>query len=203
MTDDRRLEIERRFDGEPAGVGRPEPFEGPLDDPEDHKHRERLARLRDLARRHDPASEVPQRAFVLPDSRSRRSRWWLAVAATAAAVALLIGRVSRVDQLAPVVVVVPSEKSAVRPTEVAVERPPLEVELYGWANTPSRASQQAARLILGPGSPSKKRSPADEILALELANAALQPRGGVQRFAVSKGSKSATAPKSSLRARSS
>jgi hypothetical protein len=195
MTDDLRLEIELRFDGEPDETGSTQPLEDLTDNPDARRHLDRLVLLRDLARRHDPASEIPRRRFNLPDARPRQAPWWLAIAATAAAVALFFWPGSRIEKPIPVVLVQPPAKATVRPVDGPVDRPPLEVELYGWANTPLRAPKQAARLVLSPASAFRKRSPADEILALELANASLQPRSGVQRFAVSKGSKVVPSPK--------
>jgi hypothetical protein len=189
MTDDRRLEIERRFDGELDGLGPASPVE----DPEARQHLDRLSRLRDLSRRHDPAATAPRREFKVPDRRPRRTSW-LVVAGVAAAAVLAYVAVefrTKPPDIA-VLVVKPAQPPVItRPVEPSVARPPLEVELYGWANTPTRAPKQVARLVISPGSPSRKRSPADEILALELANAPAQARSGVQRFAVSKGSKPA------------
>jgi hypothetical protein len=203
MTDDRRLEIERRFDGELDGEGdlSSGSFEDLKIDPEARRHLERLTLLRELARRHDPASEIARSRYQLPDRRPRRAPWWLAIAASAAGVAFLTWPSPRVEPPSKLVKIEPPGKAIVRPVEPAFERPPLEVELYGWANTASKAPKQVARLVLAPASPSKKRSPADEILALELANASLHPRSGVQRFAVSKGSKPASSQKPSPRAK--
>jgi hypothetical protein len=192
MTDDRRLEIERRFDGEPDGSD-----SSPLvEDSEAQRHLDRLVLLRELARRHDPASAVPRKAMTLPDRRPRRTPGWLVLASMAAAIALICGWWSfRKGDVPGRLMVNKSTRPANRSVEALIGRPPLEVELYGWANTPSRTTGQAARLVLSPGPSSKKRSSADEILALELANTPLQPRSGVQRFAVSKGSKPPVSPK--------
>jgi hypothetical protein len=203
MTDDRRLEIERRFDGELDGEGdlSSVAFETLKIDSEARRHLDRLAMLRELARRHDPASEIPRSTFDLPGRRARRAPWWLAVAASAAAIAVLAWPSTRVEPPAKLVKTGTTVKSTVRSFEPTIDRPPLEVELYGWANTASRAPKQAARLVLAPASPSRKRSPADEILALELANTSLNSRSGVQRFAVSKSSKPASAPRPGHRAK--
>ncbi len=190
MTDDRRLEIERGFDGE---LDEPEPA-SPIDDPEARRHLDRLARLRELALRHDPGSLVPRRSFELPRRSPRRILSWLAVAATAAVVTLAFLPEFRSGKPPRVVLTEPTTKPSARPLEPTVGRPPLEVELYGWANTPSKPSGQVAKLVLSPGPSSKKRSAANEILALELANASRRDRSGVQRFAVAKGSKPAPGP---------
>jgi hypothetical protein len=197
MTDDRRSEIERRFDGESDESETLGEF---ADDPEAQRYLDRLTLLRELAQRHDPASTVPRRTFALPDHRPRRFPWWIALT-TAAAIVIFCAPLFFRGGNVPPVVVGPTGKPSVRPIEPPAGRPPLEVELYGWANTPSRAPRQAARLVLSPAFPSKKRSPADEILALELANEPTQARGAVQRFAVSRGSKSSPSPKAGSRSR--
>ena len=199
MTDDRSLEIERYFDGELADQDRRPVLDRLAGDPEARRHLDRLMVLREVARRHDPAANIPRRT-ISPIRRRRPVPSWLAVASIAAAVALLCWPRARVMD--------PprngtEERSRLRsassplPTtdrlSLSTDRPPLEVELYGWANTPSRAPGQAARLVLGPASAAHKRSPADEILALELANATPKARGDVRRFAVSRGPK-ATSP---------
>jgi hypothetical protein len=199
MTLERRREIERLFDGELPEGDRARLLDELLEDPEGRDHLDRLAILRGLARRHDPASKIPRREVILSTTR-RPVPWWLAVAATAAAVALLCWPRGRENQPPRVVTIGPSGKVIVAPSRSSTgrapppfDRPPLEVELYRWANTPARAPGQAALLVLSPPSPSRKRSPADEILALELANGPSAARGNVRRFAVSRGSK-ATPP---------
>jgi hypothetical protein len=181
------LEIERLFDGELPPSDRRRVLDALENDPEARLHLNRLTRLRELARRHDPAGKRPEvRPFTsLPHSRP----WRPALAAAVAAVALLsrLGGPARVEPVIPLPLAI---GPATRP--IAAPAGTLEVELYRWANAPGRVAGQAARLVLSSSTAPRKRSPADEILALELANAPPKTRGDVRRFAAARTPRSTT-----------
>lgn len=183
------LEIERLFDGELPPADRRRAFDALETDPEARRHFDRLARLRELSRRHDPAANwLEGRPFApLP----RRLPWRPALAAAVAAVAAVVllsrmGDPARVGPVTPLPFAVGPVATPVVAPAGMVDRGPLEVELYRWANAPGRAAGQAARLVLSSSTATRKRSPADEILALELANASPKTRGDVRRFAAAR-----------------
>ena len=202
MTDHRRLELERLFDGEIAEADRARLLAGVSADPEAVAYLRRLEKLRALAGRHDPASRIPRRSRSY-STPPRRARWGWAALATAAGIALLVAtrdRGPRPDGLVPT----PSKSSGMvasgsgrlaRPVDV----PPFEVSFYGWANTKARHAQQAARLVLAPAGASRKRSLADEILALELANAGPGVGADLRRIAANRAPRSSAPASTSAR----
>ncbi len=175
MNDERRLELEQYFDGELPLDRHTEIARLVSEDGEARLYLHRLARLRNLARSHQPAAGRPA-SRVLP---SPPPEWGaprglavatVALAASVAAVIVWRGRMApempgapaSAASVAPAAVVAPSERLA----------PILEVELYTWANRNQRRPETAASAIFFSGSRSRKRPAAVEVLALDLANAA-------------------------------
>jgi hypothetical protein len=172
VNDERRLELERYFDGELHLDRHAEIARLVSEDGETRLYLRRLARLRDLARSHELAAGRPaSRVLTPPPPRSRAPRGpVVAAAALAAGVALMVvWRIRTAPEgpgaatsVAPAPIVVPFERPASIP----------EVELYTWANRSRRRPEAAASAILFSGARSGKRPAAAEVLALDLANAA-------------------------------
>jgi hypothetical protein len=171
VTDERRLELERYFDGElppdrQARIARRLPEDG-----EARLHLRRMARLRALARSHETAAiPVPR-----PHPTRPQPARVLAVAAAAVAAIVAIAVVRRGRTSSDDVPGAPGPAAIVAPAPVvgpSVGPAPIrEVELYTWANRDRRRPDSAARAILRSGARSGKRAAAAEVLALDLANA--------------------------------
>jgi hypothetical protein len=197
MNDERRQTLERLFDGEPVG----DDAHDAADDAESLAYLRRLSLLRELALRHDPAAAVSPRRPVLipPRSRRRISATLLALAASVLVMALAVRYGLRTD---PERNSIPSDSSGPAATEGLVvssaasprsPRPPLEVELYRWANESSPYRDDAAGVVLPRAGSFEGRPASREILALELANATPGsavnfPRSVVSRATASPGS---------------
>jgi len=187
MNDKARLELERYLDDElPAGrqavVARLLSL-----DHEARVYLDRLARLRDLARRHDPAAAHPGVRAVIPlPSRPRRhSPWAIAAAAVVASgLATIVWR----NRPTPEAAVARNAAAVASPPQVALTSSPLirtqDVALYTWANTAQRRPEPAVSALLRIRTRSEKRSAALEILAIDLANANAQVAGKLEPLAL-------------------
>jgi hypothetical protein len=187
MNDEARLELERYFDGELPADRHAEVARLLSEDHEARVYLDRLAGLRALAQRHDPAAGRPAGlvAISLP-SRPRRVRAWaIAVAALAVSIAALVVGRNHSTSEAPDA---PNLRVVAGPTQVPPEpNPPIrthEVALYTWANTAQRRPEPAASALLLPRMYSGKRPAAVEILALELANATTELAGKLEPLAL-------------------
>ncbi len=175
MNDERRQVLERLFDGEPA-VQDPR---DEADDAESLAYVRRLSLLRELALRHDPAAAIPPGQPVLVPLRSRRRTVAavLALAASVLFVALMVHHGRRAHPGPASIPAAPSSPSAgssVADARIAGSRsprPPLEVELYRWANESPPYRDDAAGVALSRVGTLQGRPASREILALELANA--------------------------------
>jgi hypothetical protein len=174
MNDERRLILERRFDGESRAD---DPIEA-ADDAESLAYLRRLSLLRQLALKHDPAGTVPpRRPLFVPDrSRGRISAIILALAASVLFMTLLVHNGWRTDlgpASIPAASAWPSVGTTVADAVIASPRsprPPLEVELFRWANAFSPYQEDAAGVALARVGSLQGRPASREILALELAN---------------------------------
>jgi anti-sigma factor RsiW len=181
MTDARRWELERYFDGE-----LPEPHRGRVRrslaaEAEAQRYLHQLRQLRSLAqcgRAIDP--------FSAPLRRWHRVRWALAASAAIVACGLALRAERGSPRGEPSDVSSPTPRVSAR-LEMLAEiepGPTSEVELFRWANQSRRRPDGPARFVLAPLSRTRKRSPAREILALELANAPPGSAAGLQKVAV-------------------
>ena len=152
MNDERRQTLERLFDGEPVAD---DPRDA-ADDAESLAYLRRLSLLRELALRHDPAAAVPPRqsVFVPPRSRRRIFATVLALAASVLFMALMVHHGRRTDPepaSIPAAPAWPAAGTSVADARIASPRsprPPLEVELYRWANESSPYRDDAAGVAL-------------------------------------------------------
>jgi hypothetical protein len=187
MNDSARLELERYFDGELPAGRHAEVARLLAKDHEAGAYLDRMARLRALAQRHDPAAGCSEGLVVMPcSSRPQKVRVWAIVAAALAAsiTTALVWRnhsTSEVPAARDLVVVAsptqlpPGPNPTIRTQEVA---------LYTWANSAHRRPEPAASNLLLPRMRSTKRSAAVEILALDLANAATNLAGKLEPLAL-------------------
>ncbi len=195
MNDERRQILERLFDGEPVAD---DPRDA-ADDDESLGYLRQLSLLRELALRHDPTAAIPPRrpVYVPPRSRRRILATVLAVAASVLFMVLMINYGRRTDrELAsiPAARARPSAGTNVADEQTASPRsprPPLEVELYRWANESSPYRDDAAGVALSRVGAHHGRPASREILALELANAV---PGSAVNFPRSVGSRASASP---------
>jgi hypothetical protein len=166
MTDERRLELERFFDGELPPDRQAEAARLVAEDGDARLYVDRLARLRALARAHESA------AAARPSRRRIPLVLAGAAAALAASVAALVvwwGRTASEASTAP------GSAAVVVPALIAVPSgrfgPIREVELYTWANRNRRRPETAAGAVLLSRARPGRRPAALEVLALDLANA--------------------------------
>jgi hypothetical protein len=167
--------MERLFDGEPVADDACEAAAAA----ESLAYLRRLGLLRELAQRHDPAAAAPPRlpVFVPPRSRRRIFATVLALAASVwfATLAVRYGvRTNPEPASIPTGPPRPSARAGVAVASTAwarSPRPPLEVELYRWANESSPYREDAAGVVLSRVGSLQGRPASREILALELANA--------------------------------
>jgi hypothetical protein len=197
VNDERRQILERLFDGElVVDDSRDE-----ADDAESLAYLRRLSLLRELALSYDPAAAVPPRRPVHVPQRSRRRIFAtaLAMAASVWFMVLMVLHRRRTDPepaSIPAAPAWPSAGTSVADARIASPRsprPPLEVELYRWANESSPYRDDAARVALSRVRSLRGRPASREILALELANAipgsaVSFPRSVASRTTVSPGS---------------
>jgi hypothetical protein len=177
VNDERRLALERFFDGE-ADADDPRVA---ADGPEARDYLRRLGLLRDLARRHDPAADLPSRRPVVVPPRPRGRIVATALALAAGVLFLFLSfaarsglRTGREPASLPAGGPQPTASAGVAVAATARSRsprPPLEVELYRWANASSPHREEAARVVLSRVASLHGRPASREILALELANA--------------------------------
>jgi hypothetical protein len=170
MNDERRLLLERLFDGE----ARADDLRSMDDDPEARAFLRQLKLLRALARRHDPSAETQaRRSESIVDRPQRRALTVpLAVAASLLITALAIrfGTGTKPGMTPPQAG--PSRPASVAATnKVRALRPSLEIELYRWANAISPRREDAAADVLARVASLRGRSAVREVLVLELANA--------------------------------
>jgi hypothetical protein len=174
LNDERRQILERLFDGEP--IVDEQCYEA--DDAESLAYIRQLGLLRELALRHDPAAAFPaQRPLLVPPrSRRRALSAVLALAASVLFTALVVHYGRRADpgpSSIPGAIAWPSVDTNVangRSASPRSPRPPLEVELYRWANESSPYRDDAAGVALSRVGSLQGRPASREILALELAN---------------------------------
>ena len=170
MNDERRLLLERLFDGE----ARADDQRSADDDPQARAYLRQLELLRALARCHDPAAVVPARLSVAVVDRPRRRALTVTLAVAASlmitALAIRFGLGTKSGTIPPPAG--PARPGRVAATiQVPASRPSLEVELYRWANAISPRREDAAAGVLARVVSLRGRSPAREVLVLELANA--------------------------------
>jgi hypothetical protein len=176
VNDERRRILERLFDGEPVEL---DPGDAG-DDPESLAYLRRLSLLRQLALVHDPAAAAPSRQalFVPPRSRQRIRAAILALAASVLFMTFMVHHGRRTGPEPASIPAAPAWPAAgkgvvdARKAGFRSPRPPLEVELYRWANACSPYQEDAAGVALSRAGSLEGRPAAREILVLELANAA-------------------------------
>jgi len=187
MNDRARVELERYFDGELPADRCAKVARLLAEDLDAGAYWDRLARLRVLAQRHDPAAGCLTGSVVIPlSSRPQRvCAWAIAAAASAASIAAALAlRNDSTSEMpgAPNLVVVAG------PTQVPPGPNPTirtqEVALYTWANSAQRPPEPAVSALLLPSMRSAKRPAAVEILALDLANAATNVTGTLEPLAL-------------------
>ena len=175
MNDDRRQILARCFDGESVVD---DPHEA-VKDAESLAYLRRLSLLRELAVRHDPAAAGSPRqpVFVVP-----RSRWPIPATIVAVAASLVFMIVIRRDgpraDRESGSIADARARPAAGPSTARVPirirrspQPPLEVELYRWANESAPYREDSAGVVLSLASRLVGRPASREILALVLANA--------------------------------
>ncbi|MFI5455401.1 MAG: hypothetical protein ACHRXM_08105 [Isosphaerales bacterium] len=194
MNDERRKTLERLFDGEPV-------FDDPRDEADDAEslaYLRRLSLLRELALRHDPAAAVPSRRPVLIHPRSRRRTFAtvLALAASVLFMAVMVHYARLADPVPasiPAAPAWPAAGTSIADARIASPRsprPPLEVELYRWANESSPYPDDAAGVALSRFGSLEGRHASREILTLELANSMPGPAVNFPRSVASRASSS-------------
>ena len=186
MNDDRKLKLERFFDGELPDDERVRVEHELTTDPEAAGYVGHLERLRTLARQSDPIDAVASRRLA-PGPwlvQPMRRRWGMAVsgglvAAGIVATIWLVGRgldrADHADPFGPTVVVhkpIPEPSVAARKSRVADDVPlELDAQRYEWANGELATPAAAARVVIDEGHRRGQRSSSElEILAIELAN---------------------------------
>jgi hypothetical protein len=182
MNDALRSELEQYFDEELPRERQTLVEHLISEDSEARAYLDQLARLRTVARSHDPAVvRSAVRGFVPPSSRARIERGWaVATVSLAASVAAILILRSQTGFEAPGArntnaIAAPALRAgAAHPT---VKIP--EVGLYTWANQVQRRPDTAAKTVLLSRTRSGKRTAAAEILALDLANA---PSAGAEEL---------------------
>jgi hypothetical protein len=170
MNDERRLLLERLFDGE----ARAQDHLSEGDDPQARAYLRQLELLRALARRHDPDAEAPARRSGAAVDRPRRRALTVSLAVAASlmitALGMRFGMRTKPATIPPPAG--PSRSGLIAATNQArVSRPSLEVELFRWANAISPRREDAVAGVLARVASPRGRSPAREVLVLELANA--------------------------------
>ncbi len=186
MNDDRRKILERLFDDELAAD---DPIAA-ADDAEARVYLAQLALLRELSRRHDPASTKIGRRPTVPQTRFKLRS--LAITAALAASFLLTASLVRkrppADRPPELVSNAPAKSSSVAvgaTVRPRAQRPSMEVELYRWANAASPRREDEARSVLSHVDGIHARPASREVLALELANS---PSGLIPRLPRSRSS---------------
>jgi hypothetical protein len=200
VNDERRQSLERFFDGEAVN----DDPRVAADEPEADAYLRQLGLLRELARRHDPASACPpQRSVVIPPRPGFRK--YAAILALAASLLLMVFAArrwppgDRVPHPMPVASPTASPNAEVVVDATVMPRsrgPSVEVKLYRWANAESPRREDAARIVLARVEGLHARPASREVLALELANSMT---GSVPRLARSVSSHATTTPGSSRR----
>jgi anti-sigma factor RsiW len=174
MNDSLRSELEQYFDGELRRERQTLVEHLISEDSDARTYLEQLARLRTLARSHDPAVvRSAVRGFAPPSSRARIARVWAVatVSLAASVAAILILRIqtgfeaSRARNTKTIATPALRAGAVNRPVKIQ------EVELYTWANQVQRRPDTAAKTVLLSRTRSGKRTAAAEMLALDLANA--------------------------------
>jgi hypothetical protein len=200
VNDERRQILERFFDGEAVN----DDPRAAANEPEDDAYLRQLGLLRELSRRHDPASaSPPRRAVVIPPRPGFRK--YAAILALAASLLLMVFAArrwpmgDRVPHPMPVASPEASTNAEVVVDAAVVPRsrgPSVEIELYRWANAESPRREDAARIVLARVEGLHARPASREVLALELANSVT---GSVPRIARSVSSHATTTPGPSRR----
>jgi hypothetical protein len=175
MNDQHRQYLERLFDGELVA----DQPDGAAQDAESRGYLRRLGLLRELALAHDPAGAIRPRRSVFVPPRSRRPivATILTLAASVLFVTFMVHHGRRTDPGPALIPGAPQWPTAGERVAVASinsprsPRPPLEVELYRWANESSPCRDDAAGVALSRVGSLEGRPASREILALELANA--------------------------------
>lgn len=187
MTDDRKLELERFFDGELVPDEQARVARELGVDPAAARYIEQLQQLRTLALRHDPSAMVsPARPAPPPWASPPTGRRWVMGAAGGLIAASILGLLwwSRGQEVGPPTrqavappVVDPDAPSVVAPTDRTVASyaatVPLDLDeqLFEWANGALPSPAAAARALIDQAPRRRQRTPAGvEILTLELAN---------------------------------
>jgi len=187
MNDRARLELEQYFDGELPADRRAKVARLLAEDHEASAYWDRMARLRALAQRHDPAAGYPVGLVATPlPSRSRR------VCASAIAAGALVASITALvvwrDHSSSGVPGAPNLVVVAGPTQVPpVSNPTIrspEIAFFTWANSAQRPPEPAASALLLSRMRSAKRPAAVEILALDLANAATNVAGLLEPLAL-------------------
>jgi hypothetical protein len=189
VNDERKLELERYFDGELPELHRCRIERELASDITAARYVDQLRLLRELAVRHDPSMKVPiaaERSPVWRQSAVRRL-WIVRTAAvlTAVAAGAIVGFVSWQGRNANPREMVPVKNAVVSTNGGATEHTEplsasdnsfvqleLDARRFTWANGQAPSPAAAARAVLERGSRRQQPTAAGvEILAIELANA--------------------------------